>query len=143
MKRRITIGFFAVILIASAKPLSAQYVHADQPQGGFAIDSVQANRGKRLFSDRGCAGCHTISKGDLAGPDLGGLLERRTESWVKRWLRDPTTMLASDDIAKGLLKQYDNLRMPNLRLNDNEILALMHYIAIETKAARGEGTGSQ
>jgi mono/diheme cytochrome c family protein len=133
----------AVAVFAYAKPLSAQYYQAAAQPGGLVVDSTLATKGKKVFLARSCNGCHTVGKGDLAGPDLGGLLERRTMAWVKKWLRDPTSMLMTDATAKAMLKQYDNLRMPNLKLTNDEIDALIHYIAAETQAAKPDGASGQ
>ena len=144
MNRRITLASCVLAVLAFAGPASAQQLSQDS--GGpntFLVDGSRVESGKAVFSARGCNGCHTIGKGDLSAPDLGGLLERRTQDWIKRWLRDPTTMLTTDEIAKDMLKQYNYMRMPNLKLSDDEITALMHYIAAETKAAKTGGSGSQ
>ena len=144
MNRRITLASCIFAILAFASPAAAQQFGQDN--GGpnsFTVDATQAKHGKGVFTARGCNGCHTVGKGDLSAPDLGGLLERRTQAWVKRWLRDPTTMLQTDDIAKDMLKQYNNMRMPNLKLSEEEITALMHYIASETKATKSGGSGTQ
>lgn len=127
MNRSILPRICVVGLALAAKPLAAQQ---------FAADSTLTESGKRIFAAKACMGCHTIGKGDLGAPDLAGLFERRSVEWVKKWLLDPSAMLEHDDTAKTMLKQYNNMRMPNLNLTDGEILALMHYIAIETKKAR-------
>jgi hypothetical protein len=37
----------------------------------------------------------------------------------------------------SLYKQYNNLAMPNMRLNKEEVLSLLDYIKNETKRLRG------
>lgn len=135
MNRRIILAFCGLALTLAANPLAAQQQ--------FVVDSALAESGRRVFTSKACIGCHTIGKGDLAAPDLGGLLERRSLSWITNWLRDPKTMLEKDDTAKALLKQYNNLRMPDLKLSNEEIKALMHYIALETKATKPSNPGTQ
>lgn len=141
MNRRIAL-VLAVTAFAAAKPLAAQYYATESRAGSFTVDSTLAAKGRRVFAARACQGCHTIGKGDLSAPDLAGVLERRSESWVRKWLRDPTPMLEKDDTARQMLSRY-NIRMPNLKLTDEEIQALLHHIAAETAAARQGAPPSQ
>jgi protein SCO1/2 len=69
------------------------------------------------------------------GPDLAGVTERRDLDWLRRWLKNPTAMLASDSLAKALLVQNNNVAMPAMRLADDEVEALLHYIAREGQKA--------
>lgn len=90
----------------------------------------EAETGKKLFQERGCAACHTIGKGKLTGPDLSGVTKRRDEEWIKKWLKSPETMLMSDPVAKELLQQY-MVPMPNQGLSDQDIEALIDYFEYE------------
>ncbi len=69
------------------------------------------------------------------GPDLEGVTARRDPDWLRRWLKNPTAMLASDSLAKALLAQSNNVPMPTLRLTDDEVQALLHYLARESQKA--------
>jgi len=100
-------------------------------------DAAMAKRGQSLFQNRGCIGCHSIGGGKRSGPDLAGVTERRDLAWLRRWLKNPTVMFDTDSTAKALLAQYNNTRMPNLHLKDDEVDALLHYIAQESH--KGEG----
>ncbi|MEW6143960.1 MAG: cytochrome c [Thermodesulfobacteriota bacterium] len=93
-------------------------------------DQAEAEAGKKLFQERGCAACHTIGKGKLTGPDLAGVTERRDEEWLKKWLKSPETMLMSDPVAKEMLQQY-MVPMPNQGLSDQDIDALIDYFEYE------------
>lgn len=132
---RSTLAICIVAVIAFSKPAAAQE--------HFPVNAKLAQTGKKLFAAKGCNGCHTIGKGDLAAPDLGGLLERRSPDWIKQWLHDPPRMLESDDTAKALMKRFNGLRMPELDLNEKMIDALMNYIALETSAARRSQSSTQ
>ena len=85
-----------------------------------------------MFASKGCNGCHSIGAGERAGPDLAGVSERRDAEWVKKFLKDPPAMLATDSLAMTLLAKYKNVKMPNMKLSDADIDALLHYIAEET-----------
>jgi nitrite reductase (NO-forming) len=93
-------------------------------------DQAEAEKGKKVFQERGCAACHTIGKGKLTGPDLAGVTERRNEEWLKKWLKSPETMLMSDPIAKEMLSVY-MVPMPNQGLNDQDIDVLIDYFEYE------------
>ena len=142
MTLRIIITTGIVAVAAFTRPLAAQE-QSTAEHTEFVVDHKLADVGKKIFSARGCNGCHTIGKGDLAAPDLGGLLERRSEAWIKKWLHDPEPMLEKDDTAKALLKRYNSLRMPNLQLSDTQIVSLMHYIASQTRATRPGSSATQ
>ncbi len=88
-------------------------------------------RGEPLFRTR-CASCHSvdgIEEADDIGPDLAGVTKRREKSWLIRWLQAPDKMIAEKDpIALAMLKKYNNLPMPNLRLNKQEAMDLLAYM---------------
>lgn len=93
------------------------------------------SKGESLFRTR-CAACHTIGAKDAVtsgkkpvGPDLLGVTRKRDRAWLVRWLTEPDKMLAEKDpLATALLAEYGNVAMPNLRLGDVEIQALLDYI---------------
>lgn len=103
---------------------------------GLAIEANQAKKGQGLWNSRGCTGCHTVGGGKRSGPDLAGVLERRDLGWLRRWLKNPTEMLESDSLAKAMLAEYNNTKMPNMRLKDEDIEALLHFIGQETERRR-------
>jgi protein SCO1/2 len=92
--------------------------------------------GERLFRTR-CATCHTISgvqTADALGPDLLGVTERRDRSWLVNWVRAPDIMLRKKDpIAMSLAAQYNYVPMPNMRLNEQEVMDILGYIENETR----------
>jgi protein SCO1/2 len=104
---------------------------------GVTVDANLAKKGKSIFVNRGCSTCHSIGKGVLAGPDLAGVTTRRDLAWLKSWLKDPAAMLASDSIAQAMLAQAKGVKMPNVKLQDQEIEALIHYMAQESAKVRG------
>ena len=86
----------------------------------------EAIQGKQGFETK-CLACHSIGNGRKLGPDLAGVTKRRSESWLARWLKSPETMLATDADAKKLLKEYNNLPMPNQNLPEAEIRQYLKY----------------
>ena len=106
-------------------------------QATLQVDAAVAKRGQTLFQNRGCVGCHSIGKGKRSGPDLAGVTRLRDLDWLRRWMKNPTPMFETDSIAKALLAQYNNTRMPNLRLKDDEVEALLQYIQQESDKVAG------
>ena len=100
-------------------------------------------KGETLFRTR-CEACHTIGDGDVnelaarrIGPDLYKITEMRDRAWLERWLAEPDVMLEEKDpIAMALLKRYNNVPMPNMRLNEIEVAAILEHI--EEASARVE-----
>lgn len=127
-------GIFALAAFVPAKA-QAQATTATTA-AEFAVDEALAKQGKSLFTQRACTGCHTIGKGKMAGPDLAFVHERRSLDWLKSWLKDPPAMMETDETAKALLKEYNNMKMPNMKLTDAEAMALIHHMANESKKAK-------
>ena len=93
-------------------------------------------QGEGLFRTR-CSVCHTIGQGDglqRTGPNLLGVTDRRDRDWLERWLADPEAMLAEKDpIALGLFQAFNQVPMPNLKLNEHEISTLIEYLETESR----------
>jgi cytochrome c oxidase subunit 2 len=100
--------------------IQAQQAAAAAPPPGAASD------GMKLFTSKGCAGCHTVqgvSKG-VVGPNLthlqsrtsfaGGIFEM-TPGNLQTWLHDPPGVKPGS-------------KMPNLNLSPDEIAKLVAYL---------------
>jgi protein SCO1/2 len=96
--------------------------------------SLQDKPGSFLFA-KACGGCHSIGHGDIVGPDLAGVLERRDHVWLRRFLREPDRMRAEKDpLTVALDDKYPGARMPNLNLSDNDVDDLFAYLAAQSTA---------
>lgn len=102
----------------------------------FAVSEDKAAAGWIVWRDKACHVCHSIGKGNNAGPDLFGVVERRDLEWLKKFLLDTTNMLESDPIANAMFEQYRFQRMPNMRLTEQQVENLTHYIQRETLKRR-------
>lgn len=140
-------------------PFENPYVLAEQignwltdwkapPKGGDYASAPKLRDvlpGERLFRTR-CATCHTVTGEEpenALGPDLLGVTEKRDINWLINWLRAPDQMLAKQDpIALALYAKYDNLAMPNMRLNKQEALDLLAYIDEESTRVRGQSANA-
>ena len=109
------------------RPVGQDYVNAP------ALRTV--SRGESLFRTR-CSACHIVGTGDgiaRVGPNLAGVLESRERAWLERFIAAPDRMLAEKDpLATELFEAYNRVPMPNMRLNDIEISALLEYIDEES-----------
>ncbi len=83
--------------------------------------------GERIYFAKGCVACHTIGKGRHLGPDLKAVGARRTSDWLRRWLKSPQVMAATDPDAQALLREY-RLVMPEPELTPAEIEALAGFL---------------
>jgi mono/diheme cytochrome c family protein len=61
-----------------------------------------------------CKSCHTVGGGDLTGPDLQGLLERRDRAWLVEFIQHPKAVMDSGDAyAVALLRDARGVYMPD------------------------------
>jgi protein SCO1/2 len=93
----------------------------------------QLSRGEELFRTR-CGTCHTVGLNDsptakTIGPDLTYVTTTRDRNWLVRWIREPDVMLQEKDpLAMSLYAKYNKVVMPNLKLKDGEIEALLSFL---------------
>ncbi len=113
------------LIDAGVKSEEQELEHHNMPETATPTDP-EAVQGKQAFESK-CLACHSIGGGKKLGPDLAGVTKRRTESWLQRWLRSPEKMLQTDVDAKALLKEYNNLPMPNQNLPEAEIRQYLKY----------------
>jgi mono/diheme cytochrome c family protein len=109
----------SILVFATAAQAQAPASPAFQQEGGD---------GAEIFNLK-CAGCHTIGGGKGVGPDLQDVTVRREPGWVKDFISDPDSMLDSDPVAEQLLKDFNNLRMPNLGLTKEEVDSLVVFLS--------------
>ena len=94
----------------------------------YAIPDHAADKGGYLFNSR-CAACHTIGGGDSVGPDLQGVTHRRDRTWLTHFITAPNEMLdQKDPTATALFTKYKQVTMPNLRLSEVDVKALLGYL---------------
>jgi len=93
-------------------------------------EAVAAAQGHALFEQK-CAACHSIGAGDRVGPDLKGVGERRSEQWLIRMITAPEKLIAEGDpTVTALVRQFNQIVMPNLGLQDTEARAVLAHIAL-------------
>ncbi len=76
-----------------------------------------------------CSSCHSLGAENGLGPGLQGVTQRRDKVWLARWLKEPDKMLAEKDpIAIDMYNRFNKVIMPNLKLEDNDVKALIDYL---------------
>jgi nitrite reductase (NO-forming) len=113
------------LVSTSAKPPAKDLEHHNIPASATPTDP-DAVAGKLAFESK-CLACHSVGGGKKLGPDVAGVTKRRSKDWLARWLKEPERMLQTDADAKAMLKEYNNLPMPNQSLGDAEIRQYLKY----------------
>ena len=83
-------------------------------------------KGKLAFESK-CLACHSVGQGKKLGPDIAGVTKRRSDQWLARWMKAPEEMLKTDADAMAMLKEFNNVPMPNQNLSDAEIKEYIKY----------------
>jgi nitrite reductase (NO-forming) len=139
----VLLGSSIGLISATPKPKEADLEHHNLPATRTPSDP-EALQGKLDFDSK-CLACHTIGQGPKLGPDLAGATKHRSKAWLTNWLKSPEKMLETDADAKALLKQYNNVPMPNQNLSDKEIRQYLAYLrwADAQPAGRIKPSGAQ
>ncbi|MGE3855143.1 MAG: cytochrome c [Planctomycetota bacterium] len=119
MAGRSTIALTVCALIAISATANAQDV----------------DEGKVLFKEH-CASCHNIGGGDKTGPDVKGITDLRTKSWLENLLADPAGFTASNPEAREVDAKYPAEMVMARRLTSSEIASLIAFMEAESKLER-------
>ena len=86
-----------------------------------------------------CKACHTIGGGQLVGPDLKGISEKRDEVWLIKFIQNSTELIQSGDaLAKQVFEENSNIPMPPHALTDEQVKGVLLYIANDGKLSAEE-----
>jgi nitrite reductase (NO-forming) len=113
------------LISTSAKPQKGDIEHHNIPATATP-DDAEAIKGKQDFESK-CLACHWYGQNRKLGPDLAGVTKRRSTVWLEKWLKSPESMLKSDPDAQAMLKEFNNIPMPNQNLTDSEIRQIIKY----------------
>ncbi len=113
------------LISTNAKPAEESLEHHNIEASATPGDPL-AVKGKLDFESK-CLACHSVGQGKKLGPDIAGVTKRRSAEWLTKWLKSPEKMLATDADAKAMLKEYNNIPMPNQNLGDAEIRQYIEY----------------
>ena len=91
-------------------------------------DSTSIANGQVLFTQN-CSTCHNF-KTDGIGPHLGGLTKTTSIDWIKGFIKDPKSVIESnDERAQGLFAKFKTVMPSFPQYNDlqiNELIAFIH-----------------
>jgi nitrite reductase (NO-forming) len=113
------------LVSTAAKPQRRELEHHNLSASKAPTDP-DAIAGKQEFESK-CFACHSMGQGKKLGPDLAGITKKRSGDWLTRWMKEPEKMLQTDPDAKALLKEYNNIPMPNQNLTDAEVRQYLKY----------------
>ncbi len=91
------------------------------------------NRGRALLVLYRCEGCHRMQDIDrpaMLGPDLSSVGTKVSREWIYKWLKEPRTIV--DSSGNVTVNGYETAyvpRMPQFRLNEQELRALSAYLS--------------
>ena len=90
-----------------------------------------------------CKACHTIGGGQLVGPDLKGISEKRDEAWLISFVQNSQQMVQSgDEQAVKVFNENNKIPMPSNSLSDDQVRGILLYIANDGKLAPGEASAA-
>ena len=90
------------------------------------IDESMAEAGRAIYDSK-CTACHNPTE-KLIGPPQAGVMQRRSPEWVMNLLLNTDEMLDKDPIANAMLKEYNNVRMTNQNLTEQEARRILEYL---------------
>ena len=98
---------------------------------GWLIGSPSAfaqETGQQMFQ-KSCAACHSIGGGQLVGPDLAGVNDKRPEDWLLKYIKSSQTLVKSGDkTAVALFEQFNKIPMPDQAWSDDQIKKVLAHI---------------
>ena len=110
----------------------------------FSINAQSGdyNKGKQLFNAN-CAACHRLDK-KLIGPALGNIADKKSNKWLKSWIKDNNALRASGDAdAKAIFKEYNGMPMtPFPQLSDKDIDNILAYTSGKPKKVAANTTNN-
>ncbi len=97
------------------------------PDVQYSSAPADIERGKELFTQKGCNACHKLGGGKLVGPDLKGVTARRERQWITKMILRPDLMVKEDPAARELLKTHLT-PMPNQGIAESDLMPLLSYL---------------
>ncbi|HVG11738.1 MAG TPA: c-type cytochrome [Flavisolibacter sp.] len=111
-------------------------IHSLYAQGG--------GEGKQLFQQN-CQTCHALDK-KLTGPALRGFTERgpwADKNNIYAWVKNPAAFMQKDAYTQGLKAEYGVIMQAFPNLSNEQIDAIVDYVATAPPPGGGGNTGQQ
>jgi mono/diheme cytochrome c family protein len=110
--------------VKSANPMDDKGVGPIKSVTLGEIDEALAAKGHEIFKAK-CTACHKIKKRYI-GPALKGVTQRQSPEWIMNMILNPEKMIAENETAKELLKEF-SAPMANQHLTEDEARAVLEY----------------
>ena len=89
------------------------------------IDQAMVAKGADVYKKM-CTACHKPDK-KFIGPAPKGIMKRRTPEWIMNMILNPEVMIQKDELAKGLLMEFNGAPMANQNLSEEDARAVLEY----------------
>jgi cytochrome c len=90
------------------------------------IDKKMVDEGKSLYNAQ-CIVCHDLDQKKI-GPALKNITKMRTPEYLMNVLLNSAQMQKEDPTMKALLKEYNNMPMPDPGFNQAKARAVVEYL---------------
>jgi cytochrome c551/c552 len=96
-----------------------------------SLSKTMVDEGKVIFTNQ-CIVCHDMVQKKI-GPALKNITKMRTPEYIMNLLLNSAQMQKENATIKGLLKEYNNIPMPDPGLNEAKARSLLEYLRSEAK----------
>jgi mono/diheme cytochrome c family protein len=104
-------------------------------KNSIANDSSTVARGQILFNQN-CTSCHNFVQ-DGIGPNLSGLTTKASVDWIRRFIKDPKSMIESgDERAQELFKKYHTVMPSYASYTDKETDTIISYLHAQNNSPK-------
>jgi mono/diheme cytochrome c family protein len=95
----------------------------------LSVNLVSAQPDGEALFKANCTQCHAIGR-QVIGPDLKAVDKRRPKEWLHKWIHNSQAVVKSGDpYAVELFNKFNKTVMTSFNLKDDEIDAIITYIA--------------
>ena len=109
---------------------------------GVSAQNGDPVKGKELFNAN-CAACHKLDA-KLIGPALANVADRRSNKWLKAWIKDNNALRATGDAdAKAIFEEFNGMPMMTFpQLSEKDIDDLIAYTSVKPQEAVASTTAA-
>jgi cytochrome c551/c552 len=95
------------------------------------VNKAMVEEGKVIYTNQ-CIVCHDMVQKKI-GPALKNITKVRTPEYLMNLLLNSAQMQKENATVKGLLKEYNNIPMPDPGLNEAKARSVLEYLRSEAK----------
>lgn len=125
---------FVILMISSVVLFAASSTPQDKSHGIGPIKTVELGplntkwvaEGRGIFNTQ-CAVCHDLDQKKI-GPALRNITKQRAPEFIMNLLLNSAQMQKEDPTIKALLKEYNNIPMPDPGLNQAKSRSVLEYL---------------